>query len=123
MFLTVSPYSTQEYDLPQSIDLCLVERLTPCHDEIHRTGFRAFNEPATQVYERYVVRSISDIIFPVHIVPDFSTALNHDEDIGIFNKYFENYDVDLTLHNKGTLEQISDTLCNGVRPLRRYIQP
>ncbi|KAI9266463.1 hypothetical protein BDA99DRAFT_535897 [Phascolomyces articulosus] len=105
----VKPKSTDEYHLPESIDLCLIERYIESNQS-HPTRFRVFDGASeARVYERYEIRPVNHIISPVHIMPDFLTAYDNDVVTGSFEQYFENYDTDPTLHTKGTVRGLDES--------------
>ncbi|KAI8140946.1 hypothetical protein BJV82DRAFT_671332 [Fennellomyces sp. T-0311] len=92
----------------QSVDLCLVRRFV-FSDETHATGFRVLVEPeSTNVYDRYVVLQVKDVVRAVHIVPDFATALNDKEEDGIYAKYLWNFDADPSCNVRGSLPELND---------------
>ncbi|KAI9273132.1 hypothetical protein BDA99DRAFT_533951 [Phascolomyces articulosus] len=114
LFFTVKPKVTPEYpNLPNSIDLCLVERYTII-DQPHPSGFQVVTESENmQVYDRYQVCRVSDIIDTLHVVPDFSTALNDNENSRIFERYLVNNDTHPLIDRKGILKEVEDLVMWG----------
>ncbi|KAI8137278.1 hypothetical protein BJV82DRAFT_674971 [Fennellomyces sp. T-0311] len=108
LFFSVKPIATEEYPLPELVNLCLVRRVV-LKDEPHASGFQVVKEPDTErVYDNYLVLPVDDITHPVHIVPDFTTALNGQGDGGVYEQYLLNHDADHHSNTRGRLPLLED---------------
>ena len=91
-------------------DLCLVERYAPSKKTAHPTGMEVLNAwSGTNNAQRTKVVSVKDIIWPVHIVPDFATECDSS---GYYAQYLVNHDINKYdwSENKGNLSRLTGKL-------------